>query len=143
VKIVRDQPCASCPYRRDARLEFWHPTEFLNLLSSERDQMGTVFGCHEGVKLHPKERSLCIGWLIDQRERGVPSIRLRMLLMQDQEAVALLERANADGMELYTSIESMCRANRIPVPNRPRHDDPPRRTPPRPRKPRKPRKESP
>jgi len=115
VKVVRDHPCASCPYRADVRREHWDRQEFIDLLGHDQDPVGAVYGCHEGIKLAPVDRSLCIGWLIDQRERNVPSIRLRMLLMKNEDALALLEKANDGGFELYPSLQAMCRANGVQV----------------------------
>jgi hypothetical protein len=115
MKFDRFTPCPSCPYRTDAPRGLWHADEFLNLLRSERDQIGAVFGCHEGNKLPTDQRRLCIGWLLDQRKRRCPSIALRMLLIQHEGALNVLERAHSRGMKLYPSLQAMCRANGVHV----------------------------
>ena len=109
MKFDTTEPCGSCPYRRDAKLGLWHPSEFENLARTEREQMGAIFGCHATIKQKPP--SVCAGWLINQRERGVPSIALRLTLMRNKEAVDCLEKVNDGGHELYDSIEEMIEAN--------------------------------
>lgn len=140
MKVVRDHPCRSCPYRVDVRREHWHRQEFIDLLAHDQDPIGTVYGCHEGIKLAPVDRSLCIGWLIDQRERNVPSIRLRMLLMTNKDACALLEKAHDGGAKLYPSVQAMCRANGVRVGGPAPQDEPVSRIT-RSKRPRHPRKE--
>lgn len=103
------EPCGSCPYRRDAKLGLWHPDEFDNLVSTERSQMGSLFGCHATRKL--ADPSVCAGWLIMQRENGVPSIVLRLNLMRSQEAVDCMEAVSSGGHELYDSVDEMVEAN--------------------------------
>lgn len=114
MKFDKKSPCESCPYRRDARQEFWHPAEFVGLLANDADPvMGKMYACHEGKKLAHEDRSMCAGWLLDQKRRGLPSIQLRLLLTQSEEARAMLEEVNADGLDLYDSIEEMCEANGV------------------------------
>lgn len=101
------EPCKSCPYRRDAPLGFWHPEEFDKLVDSERSQMGSVFACH-GTK---SNMSVCAGWLLKQRDNGIPSIVLRLQLMRNQEAVDCLNQVSDGGHELYDSVDEMIDAN--------------------------------
>ncbi len=105
------EPCASCHYRTDAPLELWSPAEFEGLLASERDMMGKLYGCHEYNKRRD-EAQVCIGWLINQRERNVPSIALRMKLMKSPEACACIGEASSP-VPLYESVEAMCEANGV------------------------------
>jgi len=81
------------------------------LLASERDYMGALYGCHEyGKRKH--EAQVCVGWLLNQRERNVPSIALRMHLMQSPEARACIKEASSP-VPLYESVEEMCEANGV------------------------------
>jgi hypothetical protein len=107
------KPCKSCPYRKDAPKGLWDPSEFQNLLSTERDMFGAVFACHGEAKKPPKERQMCAGWLLDQKARNVPSIRLRMLLSSDERSQDLYNRVSGEGLKLYLSIEAMCKANGV------------------------------
>lgn len=101
-------PCPSCPYRRDARPEFWHPTEFVRLLANDANSLeGGIYHCHQGRKLPPE------GWLLDQKKRGLPSIKLRLLLLTNPESCELLETVHDGGLSLYDSIEEMCEANGV------------------------------
>lgn len=69
-------PCANCPYRKDAPLQLWDKAEFAKLLDKDNEYMGTTYMCHK------KNGSVCVGWLIDQDNRNLPSIALRMSLMK-------------------------------------------------------------
>lgn len=123
------KPCTSCPYRKDAPIGLWDPVEFQNLLRQDADEMGgAVFQCHGEIKKESKDRKLCVGWLLDQRERGVPSIQLRIRLMTSSTALAEFEGASGEGIEIYPSIRAMCLVNgvgkdgrivrRLPAPRR-------------------------
>ena len=103
------EPCGSCPYRRDAKLGLWHPSEFENLLEAEERPLGATFGCHGTIK--HDEPSVCIGWLLDQKRRDLPSIALRIRLAESPAAVDCLKEASDGGHELYESIEEMVEAN--------------------------------
>lgn len=110
------EPCACCPYRKDAPLRHWDRAEFVDLLAADADPMnGAVYGCHNHGKLPPEERGVCVGWLINQRERDLPSIKLRLALhFGGDGAVAQLKEAHApEGVALYPSIKAMCRANGV------------------------------
>jgi hypothetical protein len=124
-------PCQSCPYRKDAPIGLWDPIEFQNLLKTERDMLGSVFACHGEAKKPTKERALCAGWLLDQKARNLPSIRLRILLSSDERAADQFNRVCGDGLDLFNSVEEMCVANgvgsdgqilfRLPPPRKPSH----------------------
>ena len=107
----RREPCASCPYRTDAPLELWSPEEFKDLLAKDREQMGTQYGCHEFRK-RKSEAQVCIGWLINQRERNVPSIMLRLTLIRNESAQRCIQEATSP-VPLYDTIEEMCEANGV------------------------------
>ncbi len=103
------EPCNSCPYRRDVPVRTWHAEEFENLLANDADPMsGAVFGCHR-FRLRRQSADVCAGWFLDQQLRGLPSIKLRMLLMNcDQQPVV-----TDGGHDLYPTLQAMCRANGV------------------------------
>lgn len=101
------EPCANCPYRKDAPRKLWHRSEFERLLATERSEFGAFYGCHKN------DGNPCAGWLLDQRERGYPSIMLRMTLCASTEAVTCAEALTDGGHALFPSIEAMCRANGV------------------------------
>ncbi|MCB1282560.1 MAG: hypothetical protein KDB18_13640, partial [Salinibacterium sp.] len=86
----RREPCSNCPFRRSARLAHWHPTEYIKLHQMEKSegQFGEsgLFNCHKDRSKPANERQLCVGWLQDQRRKGVPSLALRLKLISDHEA---------------------------------------------------------
>ena len=108
MKWNRQSPCRNCPYRKDAPLGLWHPSEFDNLLETERLELGAVFACH-GTRKH-EDMGICAGWLLDQKTRGLPSIALRIQLIQSEEARACLKSVNTGDCELY-SLQEMIAAN--------------------------------
>ena len=106
------EPCGNCPYRKDAKLGLWDKGEFDNVMKQDADPIsGDIFGCHATVKAAPVDRSVCAGWLLDQKRRGLPSIKLRLKLMKHEEAVDCLEQTTDGGHELYDSIAEMVQAN--------------------------------
>lgn len=112
MKYDRTNPCASCPYRKDARLGFWAAEHFTKLLANDADPIhGSVYACHEGGKLPPEERGPCVGWLLDQRRRLEPSIQLRLKLMNDEGFRAQYAKISTGGVKLWRTLQAMCRAN--------------------------------
>jgi hypothetical protein len=112
LRFEQREPCKSCPYRTDAPLELWSPEEFEDLLQKDRSRMGTIYGCHKARHQPAEDAQVCVGWLINQRERGIPSIALRLKLMSDPAAVGCLNEASSP-VPLYESIEEMCEANGV------------------------------
>lgn len=106
-------PCSTCPYRKDAPRGYWSDEEFRDLLAREATPMGTLYACHGFAKKTHADRGLCAGWLLDQKRRNVPSIRLRMLLLSDPAAVRAIEEVTDGGVKLFASVEAMCRANGV------------------------------
>lgn len=106
-------PCSDCPYRKDSELKKWHPSEFEGVLRSEEMPLGSVFACHKHAALPEQERGMCAGWLLDQKKRGLPSIALRLMLMNQPEAVEALKKVKRKGLELFESVEEMCEANGV------------------------------
>lgn len=98
------KPCGSCPYRTDVPTAHWAREEFADLLKTERDPLGRVYGCHK------KNGSICVGWLMNQDGRGFPSIALRMALSAHGVTREYLDRLKSPA-PLYESVEEMVRAN--------------------------------
>ncbi len=111
MKWDRKTPCASCPYRRDAPRGMWHPEEFTGVLVNDRNPVGAVFGCHEFNKRPAEEHRPCAGWLLDQKRRNVPNLRLRLMLGNSDEAAQCFNEANEDGVDLFDSIKEMIDEN--------------------------------
>ena len=97
-------PCNNCPYRKDAPLQHWSKEEFINLLNTEKDFFGAVFGCHK------KDGSVCVGWLMNQDKRGFPSLALRVSLTKNNVTKEYLENLKCKS-PMYDSVEEMCYAN--------------------------------
>lgn len=102
-------PCGSCPYRRDQPLAVWAEENFVAVKKGEASTMGSVFACHGDARRPPDQRSVCAGFLIDQRERGVPSISLRIHICDDDDLAAAIREASSP-VEMMTAKE-MCDAN--------------------------------
>lgn len=98
-------PCACCPYRRDAPLGKWHASHFLELAENDRKQFGPVYSCH------CRDGNPCVGWVLDQRRRGLPCITLRLQLAMEPKFVELLNEATDGGHEMFPSIAAMSVAN--------------------------------
>ena len=115
----RREPCGNCPFRKDAPLAYWDPREYLMLAANERSQgsadASSPFGCHKDRTRRREQREHCVGWLIHQRENGVPSLSLRLRLVCGEHASAALEQfAEArlpEGVELYDSVTELVAAN--------------------------------
>jgi hypothetical protein len=104
------KPCKDCPYRLDAPLGKWHADEFHNVLAAERDVIGKVFACHKHLALPVEHRGMCAGWLLDQKNRRVPSIALRMQLARQPVAAQALDQVHST-VPMFETSEQMCAAN--------------------------------
>lgn len=114
MKILERQPCKTCPYRQDTPVGIWHPAEFAKLAASDRHDFSPLYACHKYGKAEASDRSMCAGWLLDQMRRNVPSLMLRIKLLDGvlaEQAVAVTD----GGHDLYPSIADMCRANGVDV----------------------------
>lgn len=107
----RRQPCVSCPYRKDAKLAFWHADHFTKLLRDDKDLMGPLYQCHEDGKKPANERGLCVGWMLDQKRRDVPAVMLRLKLSTNEDLRGQFEAISEAGLRLFSSVADMCRAN--------------------------------
>jgi hypothetical protein len=115
--MIWDQtkPCATCPYRRDTKRALWSEAEFIALRRHDAVPLDSpVYACHSSAVRPQPERRPCAGWLLDQKRRGLPSISLRLALIQKPEARELMDRVSDGGAELYDSIQEMHEANYPP-----------------------------
>lgn len=115
------EPCGNCPFRKDAPRAHWDQTMYLMLLRIDRECEdvgsvmsggGSLFGCHKDKGIPTPEARVCGGWLVNQRERGVPSIQLRVSLSTNPEARAGMEAVSNGGHELFATVLELCEANR-------------------------------
>lgn len=114
----QETPCATCPYRRDTKLQLWKEVEFTDLREKDAEPMSApIYQCHSTAKRPDAERRPCAGWLLDQQRRNIPSIQLRLKLIHSEEARQLLDRVNPGDAELYDSIQEMHETN-YPPPRR-------------------------
>lgn len=100
----RTQPCNNCPYRTDAPLQHWSQDEFTDLVAKDNDYMGALYGCHK------KDGHVCVGWLIDQDNRGFPSIMLRLSLIKNRVTRDYLDKLNCK-TPMFKTIKDMVLAN--------------------------------
>ncbi len=104
MKFTKTSPCNNCPYRKDAPLQHWHKSEFTDLLAHERSTLGVVYGCHK------KDGNVCIGWLMNQDENGIPSINLRMAGNAGKFTREYLDSLTCRS-ERFETVLDMCQAN--------------------------------
>jgi hypothetical protein len=97
-------PCKNCPYRKDAPLRLWDVKEYFDLLNSENDYFGEHYACHK------KNGHTCVGWLMNQDERNLPSIALRMSLSKNGVTREYLDSLRFD-VPRYETIQEMAFAN--------------------------------
>lgn len=97
-------PCKSCPYRKDAKIAFWSIDEFENLLQKEDDYFGAAYMCHQ------KNGSICVGFLMNQLDRGTPSIALRLAMIQNKVGKEYFDSLHCES-EMFETVEEMCEAN--------------------------------
>lgn len=104
---TKRRPCSTCPYLKSTPVGVWDQYEYDKLVAQDHE-FGSIFGCH--LSESPKNATTCIGWLIDQKRRGIPNMKLRLRLMTDA-----IERKVFEGVDksadTYESIEVMCEAN--------------------------------
>jgi hypothetical protein len=109
------KPCGQCPFRKDAPKGVWHEDhyEMLRGLCSNHDVMSSgsyrTFACH-GTR-NKKDNAVCAGWMLYQREHGVPSIGLRLTLAtRGKVAIDCLEEV-ASPTEIYYDIDELADDN--------------------------------
>lgn len=111
MKWSQRTPCQSCPYRSDTPVGIWDKTEFENLKHQNDRQFGALFGCHNNAGKPCEQQEPCAGWLLDQKRNGMPSITLRMTLIQNADTRGLFESLD-ESVDCYDSVEEMVDANR-------------------------------
>lgn len=97
-------PCNNCPYRKDAPLRLWDKKEFEQLLKSEAELLGKVYGCHKN------NGTVCKGWLINQDKRRFPSVMLRLYMIKAKVDRSYLDKLDSN-VELFDTLEEMCYTN--------------------------------
>jgi len=97
-------PCGNCPYRKDAPNAYWSIEEFQKVLDAEQSELGSVFLCHK------QNGSICVGFLMNQHERDLPSIALRIALIKEKPTREYLESLFCNS-ERFETIEEMCETN--------------------------------
>ena len=118
-KHQRREPCGNCPFRKDAPLAYWHPSQYQMLADIERTEgdpdVRRIFACHKDRTKPPEEREYCVGWLINQRDNGIPNLALRMALMFGPNTEALGKQLDEshppEGVDLYASVTELVRLN--------------------------------
>jgi len=112
---MRREPCQNCPFRREATLAHWHPTEYVKLERMERSEgvfgESTLFNCHKDRRKPASDQQICVGWLQDQRRKGVPSLALRLKLISDEEASGQFKGMSDDVSGNYGSVRELLDAN--------------------------------
>ena len=118
-RTERREPCGNCPFRRSAPLAHWAPDHYVMLRDIQRDERdfgySLIFACHKDDGRPSSDQGLCVGWMLDQRRRGVPSLALRMELAIGEDADALavqLEKINGDA-DCYETVEDLVRVNLV------------------------------
>lgn len=104
----------------DAKIGHWHKDEFRKVLASEDDQMGVIFQCHSDIQKPSMERSMCAGWLLDQKKRDLPSISLRLSMRTDDSVAQAVQNVSDGGAKLYETARDMCYANRVVFSTKPK-----------------------
>lgn len=98
-------PCGSCPYRKCSTAARWAVEEFQDLLEHDRSELGRLYQCHQ------KDGHSCVGWLLDQRRRNLPSIALRLALIKATDVPQQYIESLHSEAPLFDSVEEMCQAN--------------------------------
>ncbi len=104
MKFTKKSPCNNCPYRKDSPIALWSVEEFKKLVETENDYFGSVYGCHK------KDGNVCVGWLINQDNRNLPSIALRIALSTNKVTREYLDSLHCPS-EMFDTVEEMCLAN--------------------------------
>lgn len=114
MKHASTSPCANCPFLKTAPLALWDRDEYLKLSDMEEREgdpsVSSMFMCHKGGRLPVKEREPCVGWLLNQRSRNVPSIALRLALGFSEEMQSQFEQL--EGLErCYETVAELVKIN--------------------------------
>lgn len=77
LKVVRKNPCPSCPYRKDCPSGLWAAEEYQKLREYDGD-MGeqALAGAHAAFHCHNTPEQLCAGWVATHGPDNLLSLRL-------------------------------------------------------------------
>lgn len=78
--------------------------EFKDLLAKDKDFWGATYMCHK------KDGCICVGFLMNQDERGFPSLALRLSLSKNKVTRTYLDNLTCKSKRFET-VEEMCEAN--------------------------------
>jgi hypothetical protein len=101
------EPCEKCPYRRDAPIGLWVKDHYELVIKIDQP-FGGIFMCHKDKE---NKEKMCAGWLLDQKNRRVPNMMLRLKLMREPDALEALEAVNDGGHEMFDSAQEMAEFN--------------------------------
>lgn len=85
-------------------MQLWAKVEFEQLLENDKKLLGASYLCHK------QDGSCCKGWLINQKQRKFPSIKLRMQLSKNNIDRNYLDKLHSS-VPMFESIEEMASAN--------------------------------
>jgi hypothetical protein len=100
----RKSPCKDCPYLKDAPLAKWDLGHFKDVLARDTELLGAIWECHNN------DGCVCVGWLMDQDNRRLPSISLRIELNRHHITREYMDALHCKS-EMFESVEAMCCAN--------------------------------
>lgn len=98
------RPCANCPWRKDAPVNYWHPDHFRSIATTCRNDGLHMMQCHKTTK---ETLRICAGWAAVE---GFDAIGLRIAALFGRYDPASLD---TKGLELYESFDEMLEANNI------------------------------
>lgn len=104
MNYCKKSPCKNCPYRKDAPRALWSVDEFKDLKQKDATMFGSVYGCHKN------DGNVCVGWLMNQDNRGLPSLYLRMDLSRNKVGRKYMDALKSKS-EMFDTIDEMCHAN--------------------------------
>jgi hypothetical protein len=110
-KWTTKTPCPQCPYRLDAPRGVWSAETYQKLLTLGKGVDTRLFACH-ATRDTPENTDMCAGWLLSQHEQGVPALGLRLAIVSNPAASALMGEITArDQPPVYTDDETLVRDN--------------------------------
>jgi len=101
------EPCEKCPYKVDSDIGLWAKEHYESVLKNDH-QFGNLFLCHKDKVNRVK---LCAGWLLDQKNRGIPNLHLRMACFSDPSVLKAFDNVSDGGHEMYDSAREMAEFN--------------------------------
>lgn len=102
-KALRKKPCATCPWRKDAKIGRFPADAYRSSASTAYDASMTIFSCHESGA---DKVSICAGFALQNSENNM-SMRMRR-----SEGLPT-QSENPENIELYESYRDMAIANGV------------------------------